>query len=144
MNIIGQLANHYQREALLHHVFGDIGCKDVSPGSQNRPWTTLSKDRSNDIHLEGSIFVSSKKAHDDAIVNAMSSSKLFQPIKKEVPAAIFAKPNKICRSIILKQKIRRVFKERQTKTFTYFSMNIKELKEWVTSNIRRSEKSRHS
>ena len=109
MNIIGWLANNHQRKTLLHHVFGDIGCKDVSPGCQNRPWTALPMDRSNDIHLEGSIFVSSKKPHDDTIVNAVSSSKLFQPIrKKKVSTTIFAKPNKMCGSIILKQNIRRV------------------------------------
>ena len=77
MNIIGWLANHYQREALLHHVFGDIGCKDVPPGCQNRPWTVLPKDRSNDIHLKGNIFVTTKKPHDDIVANVVSSSKLF-------------------------------------------------------------------
>jgi len=108
MNIIEWLANNYQREAQLHHVFSDIGYKDVSPGCQNRPWTELPKDRSNDIHLEGGIFVTTKKPQDDAVVNSVSSSKVFEAIRKKVSATISAKPNKMCGSIMLKQNIRRI------------------------------------
>ena len=108
MNIIGWLPNNYQRKTLLHHVFGDIDCKDVSPGCQNRPWATLPKDRSNDIHLEGGIFVTTKKPQDDTIVNSMSSSKLFEAIRIKVSTTISVKPNKMCGSIMLKQNIRRI------------------------------------
>jgi len=86
MNIIGWLANNYQRKTLLHHVFGDIGYKDVSRGCQNRPWMTLAKGRSNGIHLEGGIFVTTKKPQDDTVVNSVSSSKLFEAIRKKVSA----------------------------------------------------------
>ena len=43
----------------------------------------------------------------------------------------------------IKNKIQGYLRETD-KTFTYFSINIKEWKKWVTSNMKRSKESRYS